>query len=118
MHLTLMRRDLYEAHPWIAVALAEAFAEAKRLGWQRLRRARRRSGVMLPWLTRDLEEIAEVMGPDHWRYGFAENREILAGDVPVQLRAGPVGASARHPRSSSRPMTHDARRSNQRRPGQ
>ncbi len=87
MHLTLVRRDLYEAHPWIAASLTEAFGEAQRLGWQRLGELGS-LGVMLPWLTRDLEEIAEVMGPDHWQYGFAENREILQAMCQYSFEQG------------------------------
>jgi 4,5-dihydroxyphthalate decarboxylase len=87
MHLTLVRRDLYEQHPWIAVALTEAFTQAQRLGWRRLQELGSLA-VMLPWLTRDLEEIAEVMGPEHWRYGFAENRAILEAMCQYSFEQG------------------------------
>jgi 4,5-dihydroxyphthalate decarboxylase len=87
MHLTLLRRELYEKQPWVAAALTEAFTEAQRLGWQRLGELGS-LGVMLPWLTRDLEEIAEVMGPQHWRYGFAENRGILEAMCQYSFEQG------------------------------
>jgi 4,5-dihydroxyphthalate decarboxylase len=76
MHLMVVRRDLYEEHPWIAVALTEAFARAAELGWRRLGELGALA-VMLPWLSRDLDEIAALMGPDHWRYGFRPNELVL-----------------------------------------
>ena len=36
MHLTVVRRDLYEEHPWVAESLVRAFAEAQALGWKRM----------------------------------------------------------------------------------
>jgi 4,5-dihydroxyphthalate decarboxylase len=76
MHLTVVRRELYEESPWVAVALTKAFAEAKERGWHRLNELGA-LGVILPWLNRDLEEIAELMGPSHWPYGFRENHAIM-----------------------------------------
>ena len=43
---------------------------------------------MLPWLTHDLEEIAEVFGADHWRYGFRENYEILQAMCQYSFEQG------------------------------
>jgi 4,5-dihydroxyphthalate decarboxylase len=33
--------------------------------------------VMLPWLPAELEQIAAVMGPQHWKYGCVENYHVL-----------------------------------------
>jgi 4,5-dihydroxyphthalate decarboxylase len=76
MHMTLIRRELYEQEPDIAVALIDAFVEAKRRGWQRMLELGGLA-VMLPWLTEEIEEVARVMGPEHWPYGFQENYPIL-----------------------------------------
>jgi 4,5-dihydroxyphthalate decarboxylase len=76
MHLNVIRRDLYEESPWVAASLTAAFDRAAALGWKRLGELGA-LGVMLPWLTRDLEEIAELMGANHWPYGFRENRAVL-----------------------------------------
>lgn len=105
MHLTLVRRDLYEADPSIATALCEAFAEAKALSWRRLGELGS-LGVMLPWLTRDLEEIAEVMGPDHWHYGFRENHEILEAMCQYSFEQG-LSVRKLVPEELFAPVTHD-----------
>ena len=36
MHLIVIRRPLYKEHPWVAASLLQAFAQAQRLGWERL----------------------------------------------------------------------------------
>ena len=76
MHLTVVRRAVHEQDPGIAVALVHAFEQAKALGRQRLGELGS-TAVMLPWLARDLDELAELMGADFWPYGFRENRAVL-----------------------------------------
>ena len=67
---------------------------AQALGWKRLGELGS-VAVMLPWLTRDLEEIAELMGPAHWPYGFPENRAVLEAMCRYSYEQG----------LSSRPVT-------------
>jgi 4,5-dihydroxyphthalate decarboxylase len=76
MHLVVLRRALYDEHPWVAVSLVQAFTEAQSLGWKRIGELGALA-VMLPWLNRDLEELSALMGPDHWRYGFRGNELVL-----------------------------------------
>jgi 4,5-dihydroxyphthalate decarboxylase len=76
MHLVVLRRDVYARHPWVAGSLLEAFSQAKAVGWQRVLRANT-PAVMLPWLSHHLAEIEDLMGPDHWPYGVAENVPTL-----------------------------------------
>ena len=87
MHLTVVRRDLYDEHPWVAASLTKAFGEAQALGWKRLGELGS-VAVMLPWLTRDLEEISDLMGPDHWPYGFKVNRAVLAAMCRYSFEQG------------------------------
>jgi 4,5-dihydroxyphthalate decarboxylase len=104
MHMTLVRRDLYEEHPEVAVALVEAFTEAKRLGWQRMLELGGLA-VMLPWLTDEIEEIAGVMGPEHWRYGFQENYAILQAMCRYSFEQG-LSVRALEPEELFAPVTH------------
>ena len=76
MHLTLVRRELYEQQPWVAMSLTDAFARAQAAGWRRIGELGALA-VMLPWLNRDLEEITALMGPDHWPYGFRANEFVM-----------------------------------------
>jgi len=77
MHTLVIRRSIYEAEPWVARSIFDAFVEAKRVGTERLA-TDGRPYVGLPWLTHHLEELVEVMGPDPYPYGFAANRTTVA----------------------------------------
>lgn len=77
MHTVVMRRDTYEANPWAATAMMEAFIRSKRLGLERLGDVGALS-VTVPWIEDELEEVAELFGSeDAFSYGFEQNREIL-----------------------------------------
>jgi 4,5-dihydroxyphthalate decarboxylase len=76
MHLIAIRRDLYEAHPFVAQSLYDALCESKdrALAQMKERGALR---YMLPWLPADMDEIDEVFGGDPWPYGVEANRPTL-----------------------------------------
>ena len=76
MHLLALRRDVYEAHPFIASSLFDAMCESK----ERARIRMRDLGTlnyMLPWMTADIDELDEVFGGDAWPYGIESNRPTL-----------------------------------------
>jgi 4,5-dihydroxyphthalate decarboxylase len=104
MHMTLVRRDLYEERPEVAAALVGAFVEAKRRGWQRMLELGGLA-VMLPWLTSEIEEIAQVMGPEHWRYGFQENYAILQAMCRYSYEQG-LSVRLLDPEELFAPVTH------------
>jgi len=104
MHLTLVRRAVYEEHPEVAVALVRAFEEAKRLGRQRLGELGS-TAVMLPWLARDLDELSELMGADHWPYGFRENYAVLDAMCGYSFEQG-LSARRLTPEELFAPETH------------
>ena len=77
MHLIAVRRDVYEANPFIASSLFDAMCESK----ERARRRMRDLGMlqyMLPWMTADIDELDETFGGDAWPYGIEPNRPTLA----------------------------------------
>jgi 4,5-dihydroxyphthalate decarboxylase len=76
MHLVAMRRELYEAHPWVASSLYKAFVQSKRLAMQRLRFSGTLA-TMLPWQWNEVAEIDEVFGGDAFPYGVQANRPTL-----------------------------------------
>jgi 4,5-dihydroxyphthalate decarboxylase len=76
MHLVVIRRALYQEHLWVAASLLQAFAQAQRLGWERLQGAGALR-IMLPWLTAEIEATTALMGPNHWKQGFADNYTVL-----------------------------------------
>jgi 4,5-dihydroxyphthalate decarboxylase len=76
MHTVVLRRELYEAHPWVAQSLMKAFLEAKRRAQENLSVVAAIK-TMLPWQIAYVEETRREMGEDWWPYGFAENRHVL-----------------------------------------
>lgn len=91
MHLVVIRRDIYEAHAFVAGSLYRAFCESKARAYARMRSA----GVllyMLPWLTSDIEEIDEVFGGDPWPYGVEPNRPTLETLVTYLAEQGLISA--------------------------
>ena len=77
MHVVVVRRDVYQAHPWVAQSLYKAFELAKADAAERLYDTSALR-VMLPWLTQHLEEARELLGDDYWSYGLQPNRACLA----------------------------------------
>lgn len=77
MHVVVLRRDAYQARPWLAQSLFKAFEEARRLAAARLAETAA-SRDMLPWLYAEAERTRELMGPSWWSYGLAGNEQVLA----------------------------------------
>jgi len=76
MHTIAIRREVYEANPWIAQSLYKAFVESQRRTYQDLSETAALKG-MLPWLTAHVEDARREMGNDWWSYGFEPNRHVL-----------------------------------------
>ena len=76
MHLIVIRRGLYEAHPFVAQSLYDAMCESRRRALH-LMRELGALRYMLPWLTADIDEIDDVFGGDPWPYGVEPNRPTL-----------------------------------------
>lgn len=77
MHLIAIRREVYDANPFVATSLYKAFTQAKDLAL-----AKMKSLVyiryMLPWMTDDLDELEDVFERgDPWPYGVEPNRPTL-----------------------------------------
>ncbi len=76
MHLIAIRRDAYDADPWIARNLLTAFETAKQRSDERL--ADPMSPRMpLPWSADDASRARHVFGGDPYAYGIEPNRRTL-----------------------------------------
>jgi 4,5-dihydroxyphthalate decarboxylase len=87
MHLLAMRRDVYEAHPFMASSLFDAMCESK----ERARLRMRDLGTlnyMLPWMTADIDELDEVFDSDPWPYGIEPNRPTLEAAMKYLTEQG------------------------------
>lgn len=76
MHVVVVRRDVYERHPWVAQSLTKAFGLAKERALEALYDTSALR-FMLPWLVQDLERARELLGADYWSYGLAGNEHVL-----------------------------------------
>ena len=84
MHLVVMRRDVYEKHPFIAQSLYNAFCESRKRALE-LMRELGALRYMLPWMTADIDEIDEIFGGDPWPYGLEPNRPTLEAMVAYMV---------------------------------
>lgn len=79
MHLVVLRRDVADAHPWLARNLMTAFEEARSRSVARLARGPAGPGSRVPLLWTDdaLELTRAVFRGEPWPYGVEANRTTL-----------------------------------------
>lgn len=86
-HLVVIRRSLWEAHPWVARALTEAFIACN----DAFTEAQRNFPYATPWLEDELERTEALLGEDFHPHGFAPNRLPIAAFAAQAQAAGIVG---------------------------
>jgi len=75
MHVTLIKQEIVERHPWVPGNLMKAFNQAKEHAYRRILNPR---NVALAWGRNALEEQLKVLGPDPWEFGLtSKNRKTL-----------------------------------------
>lgn len=77
MHTVVFRREVYDANPWAALSLYEAFKKAKELAYAEMMETDALK-ITLPWVVAEMEETRRVMGHDFWPYGIESNRLALS----------------------------------------
>ena len=79
MHVTVIRKDIVERHPWVAASMMTAFDEAKRIAYERVRNPR---VVPLAWFRSAWEKERTLLGDDPGAYGLgAANRKNLEAAI-------------------------------------
>jgi 4,5-dihydroxyphthalate decarboxylase len=85
MHVTVIKQNIVDEHPWVAQSLMKAFEEAKTLAYKRVDNPR---VVPLAWWAHAWEEQKRILGNDPWEYGLTErnraNLETLMGYAHTQ----------------------------------
>jgi 4,5-dihydroxyphthalate decarboxylase len=76
MHALVLRREVYEQHPWTARSLYKAFREAKDRAIDTLNLSNPLP-YTLPWLIPEAELLRDTFGSDWWPYGIEANRHVL-----------------------------------------
>ena len=73
MHMTVMRRAIYEQDPSLAVRLSQGFQAAKELAFEDYDEGL----ASLPWVNLDMEYARQVLGKDVAPYGVKSNTATL-----------------------------------------
>ena len=76
MHTVVVRRDIYEANPWIVVSLLDAFEESKQMGYARMRDLDTLA-VGHPWIAAEWDDVRADFGGDPFVYGYDSNLHLL-----------------------------------------
>ena len=77
MHSVAIKKDVYDANPWVAESLYDSFCEAKRLSQEAIPDSSGAFTYMLPWVIAEYESTIATMGQDYWPYGLTANRPTL-----------------------------------------
>lgn len=76
MHTVVIKRELYEREPWIAISLYKAFVQAKEINYKRLYDSNTLF-TSLPWLIDEIESSRRIFGPEIWDYSIEGSRPTL-----------------------------------------
>ncbi|UCH74800.1 MAG: hypothetical protein JSU82_02805 [Rhodospirillales bacterium] len=76
MHFVVIRQDVLQTNPWVAVNLQQAFEEAKRRSVARMRDPQA-SRFPMAWTTHCAEMAIHLFGTDPFPYGVESNRVTL-----------------------------------------
>jgi 4,5-dihydroxyphthalate decarboxylase len=87
MHVVAIKRDVYDANPWIAPNLVAAFEAAKRRSFERLADVSA-SWLPIPWSFDCLPHAQALLGEDPWPYGVAPNRATLSAFLTFAFEQG------------------------------
>jgi 4,5-dihydroxyphthalate decarboxylase len=89
MHVTVIKQEIVDKHPWVPINLMQAFQASKRAAYRRMENPRI---VPLAWFRHFLEEQEEILGTDPWPYGLTEsNRKNLETLMQYSQEQGLLG---------------------------
>lgn len=76
MHTVVIRREVLDRDPWIAMNLMKAFEESKRRSYAHLS-FRGPTPYLDPWAAEHARRLAQLFGADYYPYGVDPNRVTL-----------------------------------------
>lgn len=80
MHTVVIRRDVYEKHPFVAQSLFDALTKSKNVAREKMRYMGTLR-AMLPWMIAEIEEIDALFDGDPFVYGLEPNRPTLEAAI-------------------------------------
>ncbi len=90
MHTVVLRRALYEEHPWLARAFFKAFEQARRRALDGIDETATLK-YMVPWLHDEVARTRSLLGRDYWPYGVEPNRRVLETFLRYSSEQGLAG---------------------------
>jgi 4,5-dihydroxyphthalate decarboxylase len=87
MHTVVIKNEILERHPWVAVSVLQAFQQAKELCYRHMQDPR---NPALVWAAEVLREQKEALGADPYPYGLAPNRKALEAVVRYEHEQGMI----------------------------
>jgi 4,5-dihydroxyphthalate decarboxylase len=106
MHVTGIRRELVEKHPWLPAAVFKAFSQAKTKCLEALEDTAA-TKVTLPFAEDQLHAVRAFMGHDFWSYGLAANRKVLETFLKHHHAQG-LSSRLVKPEELFHPSTHES----------
>lgn len=76
MHTLVLKRELYEAEPWLAISLYKAFCRARDFAYHWLYDTDALP-IALPWIIDEIESTRRLFGPTIWDYSVEGSRPTL-----------------------------------------
>jgi 4,5-dihydroxyphthalate decarboxylase len=76
MHTVVIRREIYDRDPWVALNLYQALCKAKEMSYHNLLEAGSPK-ASFAWLQPMIEEEQAIIGPDWYPYGIEQNRPTI-----------------------------------------
>ncbi len=106
MHITGIRCELVDKHPWLPAAVLKAFGQSKAKCLEALEDTAA-SKVTLPFVEEQLRAAREFMGNDFWSYGLAPNRKVLETFLRHHYAQG-LSSRLVSPEELFHPSTHES----------
>ena len=90
MHTVVIRREIYERDPWVALSLYKAFCAAKDRCYAMLKEAGSPK-VSVAWMQPMIDEEQAIFVPDWYPYGLESNRPTIEALLQYGFEHGLTG---------------------------
>jgi 4,5-dihydroxyphthalate decarboxylase len=87
MHTVVIKENILERNPWVAVSLQQAFQRSKEICYERMKDPR---NFTLVWIKEAIDEQRKIFGDDPWPYNLEDNRKALEAAVRYEYEQGMI----------------------------
>ena len=87
MHTVVVKQEILEKNPWVAVSLQQAFQRSKEICYERMKDPR---NFTLVWVKETMQEQERIFGRDPWPYTLEDNRKALEAAVRYEHEQGMI----------------------------